>query len=408
MNSRAEILCEPGGLFVLFVFRSFSADESLCGHRRVLPRLSSRRRRPAGFPSCSSRPGLDEVNRRSLDLLQPAPAVEGDRADDVLLRVLAVGDRNVHLGQERSRADRVDRDVPRRAPGPARGSSARPPLARSVRRRFASPTIPSVLATFTIRPSPPAQRGTSCAGRPPATPGHRPSTLMSWTCLKCSYDSSSIGPRMLIPALLIRMSIAPNRSRVAATTRDRRPPADVTSAPSPSVFVPRSVWMRSVVPRGFLFLAAQDDDVRSGRGETVRHRFARDPGSTPVTRAVRPVRSNSSLRQHRRFSSGGWGKAVVSRSIRGRRASCGHGEAPTSQANRVQGTLVGSAEGQRLFARRRPGRREMSEGVRVQARTTCRMPPHQPAGSAKPAVWFGGVLDAGSTKGSSVACHGSS
>ncbi len=28
------------------------------------------------------------------------------------------------------------------------------------------------------------------------------------------------------------------------------------------------------------------------------------------------------------------------------------------------------------LARRRPGRREMSEGVRVQTRTTCRMPPH--------------------------------
>ncbi len=51
-----------------------------------------------------------------------------------------------------------------------------------------------------------------------------------------------------------------------------------------------------------------------------------------------------------------------------------------------RGTLVGSAEGQRPFARRRPGRREMSEGARVQARTPCRMPPHQPAGIAGRAV----------------------
>ena len=35
-------------------------------------------------------------------------------------------------------------------------------------------------------------------------------------------------------------------------------------------------------------------------------------------------------------------------------------------------------------------RRKPSVGVRVQARTPCRMPPHQPAGIAKRAVWFGG------------------
>ncbi len=46
----------------------------------------------------------------------------------------------------------------------------------------------------------------------------------------------------------------------------------------------------------------------------------------------------------------------------------------------------GMQRGQRPLARRRPGRREISEGVSVQARTTCRMPPHQPAGIAERAV----------------------
>ena len=51
-----------------------------------------------------------------------------------------------------------------------------------------------------------------------------------------------------------------------------------------------------------------------------------------------------------------------------------------------RGTLVGSAEGQRPFARRRLSRREMSEGGRVQARTPCRMPSHQPAGIVRRTV----------------------
>ena len=42
--------------------------------------------------------------------------------------------------------------------------------------------------------------------------------------------------------------------------------------------------------------------------------------------------------------------------------------------------LVGDARGQRPLARRRPSRREMSEGVRVQARTTYRMPLTNPRG----------------------------
>ncbi len=62
----------------------------------------------------------------------------------------------------------------------------------------------------------------------------------------------------------------------------------------------------------------------------------------------------------------------------------------------------------RPLARRRPGRREMSEGVSVQPRPTCRMPPHQPAGIAKPAVLCEGVLNTGPTKGTSVVSHGSS
>jgi len=74
-----------------------------------------------------------------------------------------------------------------------------------------------------------------------------------------------------------------------------------------------------------------------------------------------------------------------------------------------RGTLVGGCKGGNApLARRRPGRREMSEGVSVQTRTTCRMPPHQPAGIAKRAVWCGGVLNAGTTKGIFVVSHGSS
>ncbi len=45
-----------------------------------------------------------------------------------------------------------------------------------------------------------------------------------------------------------------------------------------------------------------------------------------------------------------------------------------------RGTLVGDARGDAPLARRSPDRRETSEGARVQARTPCRMPPHQPAG----------------------------
>ena len=67
-------------------------------------------------------------------------------------------------------------------------------------------------------------------------------------------------------------------------------------------------------------------------------------------------------------------------------------ELPLSPASPAQEpgpgvTLVGSAEGPVLFfgpfARRRPGRREMSEGVRVQTRTTCRMPPSPTRGDCK-------------------------
>ena len=73
-----------------------------------------------------------------------------------------------------------------------------------------------------------------------------------------------------------------------------------------------------------------------------------------------------------------------------------------------RGTLVGDARGRRPFARRRPGRRKISEGARVQARTPCRMPPHQPAGIAKQAVLCERVLNAGSTKRTSIVYHGSS
>ena len=55
------------------------------------------------------------------------------------------------------------------------------------------------------------------------------------------------------------------------------------------------------------------------------------------------------------------------------------------------------------LARRRPSRREMSEGGRVEARTPCRMPHRQPAASSGRAV----ILSAGSTKGTSVVSHGS-
>ncbi len=67
-------------------------------------------------------------------------------------------------------------------------------------------------------------------------------------------------------------------------------------------------------------------------------------------------------------------------------------------------TLVRGCRGRIPPARRRSRRRELSEGDCVQARTPCRMPPHQPAGIAKRAV----SLNAGSTKRTSVADHGSS
>ena len=54
----------------------------------------------------------------------------------------------------------------------------------------------------------------------------------------------------------------------------------------------------------------------------------------------------------------------------------------------------GTKTTQAPFARRRPSRRELSEGARVQARTTCRMPPHQPARIANPAEWGDGALNA--------------
>ncbi len=78
-------------------------------------------------------------------------------------------------------------------------------------------------------------------------------------------------------------------------------------------------------------------------------------------------------------------------------------------SDRVQGVpWWGVQRGQRPLARRRPSRREMSEGDRVQTRTTCRMPLHQYAAIAKRAVCFEGVLNAAATKGTSVVDHGSS
>jgi len=68
----------------------------------------------------------------------------------------------------------------------------------------------------------------------------------------------------------------------------------------------------------------------------------------------------------------------------------------------------GDARGRIPLARRRPGRREMSEGARVRTRTTCGMPPHQPTGIAKRAVSIEGVLNAGTTNGTPVVYHGSS
>ncbi len=75
----------------------------------------------------------------------------------------------------------------------------------------------------------------------------------------------------------------------------------------------------------------------------------------------------------------------------------------------VQGCpLVGSAEGQRpLPAGGLAVGRYLKECVSERG-TTWRMPPHQLAGITKPAVWFEGVLNAGTTKGTSVVDYGSS
>ncbi len=65
----------------------------------------------------------------------------------------------------------------------------------------------------------------------------------------------------------------------------------------------------------------------------------------------------------------------------------------------VQGLAPGGdAGGVTPPARRRPSRRTLSEGARVQARTTRRMPPHQPAGIPERAFRCEGVLNAGTTK----------
>ncbi len=59
---------------------------------------------------------------------------------------------------------------------------------------------------------------------------------------------------------------------------------------------------------------------------------------------------------------------------------------PVHSLTGSRGTLVGDARGNAPLPAGGPARREMSEGARVQARTRCRMPPHQPAGIAKRAV----------------------
>ncbi len=82
---------------------------------------------------------------------------------------------------------------------------------------------------------------------------------------------------------------------------------------------------------------------------------------------------------------------------------------PAVLAHRVQGTLVGSAEGQRplLAGGQLVGRRQKEYMSNSRGHgAACRPSPTR--GDCIGAVYFEGILNAGTTKRSSVTCHGSS
>ncbi len=92
-------------------------------------------------------------------------------------------------------------------------------------------------------------------------------------------------------------------------------------------------------------------------------------------------------------------------------AACSSGtltSAAAQRPHRVQGHPGGGMQGATPPARRRPSRREISEGVSVQAADAVPDVPSSTRGVTQRAVWCDGVINAGSTKRTPVAYHGSS
>src|SRR5215213_7393200 len=61
-----------------------------------------------------ARGGAREENRRPLNFFELRPALQRRRAEDEFLAILGIRDRQIHLREERPRADGVDEDIVRR------------------------------------------------------------------------------------------------------------------------------------------------------------------------------------------------------------------------------------------------------------------------------------------------------
>ncbi len=110
-----------------------------------------------------------------------------------------------------------------------------------------------------------------------------------------------------------------------------------------------------------------------------------------------PFLDNKSLLHVLAKSQGVTAKADVARRIHRRHPK-----------NRVQGGCPGGVQGPPPLPAGGLSRRDTVGRSACPSADTVPYAPHQPAGIAKQAVWFEGVLNAGTTKGTPVVYHGSS
>ncbi len=145
-----------------------------------------------------------------------------------------------------------------------------------------------MLETFTTRPQPCAFMGLAAARQN----SQGPFRLVSRTASQSSSVSDSIGPRMLMPALLTRMSSRPQVSSTFATASSTSPDR-TESAPRPRNSPPE--WFaRSKATASAVFL---DRDVIATDAPASARACAAtlpNPFDPPVTSAFRPSSRNRS------------------------------------------------------------------------------------------------------------------